>query len=157
MERKQIENYNYWIDEYGNVYNSKGFALRGHLSNKGYLMHKLFISKNEKRKWIYPHRYVALYWVDNPENKPQVDHIDGNKLNNHYTNLEWVTNQENRDRAVNLRLHVHGEKHGNSKLTTEQVLEIKSSTKSDYQLSKIYKVNSGTIWKIRNNQRWKHL
>ena len=43
----------------------------------------------------YIHRLVALFFVDNPEDKKEINHIDGNKLNNHYTNLEWCTSSEN--------------------------------------------------------------
>lgn len=56
-----------------------------------------------RRKWFI-HQLVALAFVPNPDNKPQVNHIDANMQNNHYTNLEWVTNKENSEHAQRLGL-----------------------------------------------------
>lgn len=61
--------------------------------HKGY--RRVALSSRNKRK-IYPvHRLVADAFVPNPHNKPFVNHIDGNRRNNHYTNLEWCTREEN--------------------------------------------------------------
>lgn len=151
---KQIEDSGYSIDEYGNIYNRKDKKMKSQINGKGYVTIKLFIKK--KRFWFYIHRLVCKLFVDNPDNKPQVNHIDGDKLNNHYLNLEWVTNQENRDHAVENELHAFGEK-ANNKLTQEQVEEIKLSNDCMKTLSLKYNVHRGTIWKIKKGKRWKHL
>ena len=65
-------------------------------TSKGYL--RVYLSKNGKRKHHKVHRLVARAFIPNPENKPQVNHIDGNKKNNSITNLEWVTDTENKER-----------------------------------------------------------
>jgi hypothetical protein len=61
--------------------------------NKQYLAVDLILKGKRKSHKI--HRLVAMFFVDNPNNKPQVNHKDGDKLNNHFHNLEWVTSQEN--------------------------------------------------------------
>ena len=62
-------------------------------SNNGYL--RVFLSKDNIIKPYSAHRLVAIAFIDNPENKPQVNHKDGNKLNNSIDNLEWNTQSEN--------------------------------------------------------------
>lgn len=64
----------------------------------GYAHVTLQINKKPKRFNI--HRLVAIAFIPNPENKPYVNHIDGNKSNNHVENLEWVTAAENTQHAV---------------------------------------------------------
>ena len=61
--------------------------------NRKYLI--VVVSENGKQKQYYVHRLVASAFIPNPENKPQVNHIDGNPSNNNISNLEWVTGKEN--------------------------------------------------------------
>ena len=63
-------------------------------NNSGYLQIKL-IAVNGKRKGELVHRLVALHFIENPEGKPEVNHIDRDKQNNSVENLEWVTHGEN--------------------------------------------------------------
>lgn len=55
----------------------------------------VYVKENGKQKGYYVHRLVAQAFIPNPENKPQVNHIDGNPSNNRLDNLEWVTESEN--------------------------------------------------------------
>lgn len=63
----------------------------------------IFLHKNNKRIWKSVHRLVAQAFIPNPENKPQIDHIDGNPSNNIATNLRWATGKENMNNPITLK------------------------------------------------------
>lgn len=80
--------------------------IKQQLDNTGGFAVELY--KNKQRKRIRVHRLVAEAFILNPENKPQVNHIDGNRQNNKLSNLEWVTQKENIYHAWETGLMTHG-------------------------------------------------
>lgn len=85
-----FESENYYISNLGRFKNSKGIIMKDYKPHhSGYI----YVRVNKKKFAI--HRLVALMFISNPENKPFVNHIDGNKVNNCLDNLEWVTCAEN--------------------------------------------------------------
>lgn len=115
----------------------------------------------KKLKMILVHRIVAMEFVPNPDNLPQVNHKDGNKLNNHYTNLEWVTPSGNTKHAHdhNLIRVIHGEEHNWSKITKDQAQEIidkyRTGKYSQRQLAKEYGLIQQSISLIVRGVNWK--
>lgn len=96
---KQIEGFeNYFITEDGKLW-SNYFCkfITPYISKKGYYCVKLH--QHGKRLSTTIHRLVAISYIDNPENKSQVNHINGDKLDNRIENLEWVTSSENQYHA----------------------------------------------------------
>ena len=157
---KQYKNTPYYITENGEIFRD-GKELKTSLTNRGYKTCRASI--NGVRKHIVIHRAVAELYVPNPNNLPQVDHIDTDKLNNHYTNLEWVTNKENTDRAIKNNLMKVGEDYKHTKLTEQDVKWIRDNYIPKHPeyggvaLSKKFGVIDSTISRIINNKRWKHL
>lgn len=113
---------------------------------------------NNLRKNYKVHRLVAKYFVPNPDNKPDVNHLDGVKTNTHYTNFEWCTKSENMKHAVKLGLCTNssqkGEKHNTAKITFKQVQEIREVYKtkniSMRALAKDFKCSVGSVSDIIN-------
>ena len=98
---KYIPNYEglYSIDKMGNVYSHiSGKILRPHANHRGYLMVDLWKNGNVKKGII--HRLVAQTYIPNPDNLPEIDHIDTNRQNNNVSNLRWCTRKENNNNPI---------------------------------------------------------
>lgn len=83
----------YRVSNHGNILSCRQNIIMKQKITKGYRM--IGFTKNKKHKSYSVHRLVAKHFINNPENKREVNHIDENKLNNHISNLEWVTSKEN--------------------------------------------------------------
>lgn len=145
----------YEITRDGDVINKKtGRILKAQPNGKGYLRFSLLIGT--KRKFFFVHRLVAEKYVPNPEGKPQVNHIDGNKRNNKAENLEWVTNFENRQHARMNGFHLSGEKCPWAKLKQKDVDYIRLHPEERIcDLAKKFGVARATIGNIRYGKHWK--
>lgn len=90
---------------------------------------------NGKQKRMRVHRLVAETFIDNPDNKPYVNHIDGNRGNNNVTNLEWVTPSENTIHAVKIGLMQNGRKKAviQYNLDGQQMMIFESATEAARQ------------------------
>jgi hypothetical protein len=156
---KQYKDTPYYITEDGLI--RDGRLLSKHLSNKSYYFVSMYL-KGKTFKF-YLHRLVAECYIPNPENKPQVNHINGNKLDNRIVNLEWVTNQENRNHAVENGLHPKGEQMGNSKFTEEDIKWIRQNYIPNHHqfgmsaIARKFNTYASTIHKIIHRTRWKHI
>lgn len=150
------------------VPNGKGFInkveriLKSRLSFKGYPCIDLNTHEGVKKN-IVIHRLVAQAFIPNPENKPQVNHIDGNKQNNAVENLEWVTNSENMKHATinGLRHKPTGSKNHWAKLDENKVVEIREKYKKggirQQDLAKEYNICEELVQGITTYRFWKHV
>ena len=143
----------YQITKEGQVINKHtGHILSGQPNGKGYLR----VSIGGKLMFI--HRLVAEKFLENPNHYEQVNHKDGNKLNNNVDNLEWVTNQQNRNHAVQNGLQIQGEKCSWSKLTEKDVEYIRNHPEiTGVKLAELFNVSDVTISDVRNYKTWKHI
>lgn len=148
--------------------------LKGYKNTKGYLL----VDLNKNKRAVKIHRLVALAFINNEHNKPQVNHKDGNKLNNHIDNLEWVTNSENQKHAIKnglkkIKKGIENYQYDKEHHTCKKVLQydLNGNFISEYvslasaaravnlasysNISKvcrgIHKTASGYVWKFKEN------
>ena len=134
--------YQYQISNYGRIRNKDtGKLIKPYFTfddngNKSRSRVFLHTKHGTSLKKFMLYRLVAIHFIENddPIHKIEVDHLDGNKTNDHFTNLEWVTPEENKRRQneMGLRPHLYGEKNSVSKWTNEEV---------DFIAKIIYKVS----------------
>jgi len=162
---KQIKGYeNYLVSDRGRVFNLKFKRFRKPAKNScGYFQVDLW--KNGVGKTLKVHRLVALAFIPNPENKLTVNHIDSDRTNNFVSNLEWNTYSENSQHGFDNGLLkppcLKGIKHGNSKLSEKEVLEIRrifaTGEYTQTALGKIFGVDQSIIGRIIRRELWTHI
>lgn len=155
---KDYEDY-YEITNYGRVIiknKNKPYTEMGQrLINSGYYV--VYIRGGRKRKPQLIHRLVAIHFIENTHNVKEVNHKDGNKFNNHFSNLEWVTPSQNIKLAYLMGHKApRGSKSGSSKLNEDQAVEIYTSADRVYNLAKRYRISRNTINDIKSGLRWGH-
>ena len=142
------------------TYLSKEKILKIHLRKDGYC--RIGLTKNKKQQQFLVHRLVSHAFIPNPENKPCINHKDGDKENNYVNNLEWCTSSENNKHAFKTGLNDNkGEKSHFAKLNEKQVRIIKWLLENSdlylREIAELFEISFQQISRIKNNKRWKHI
>jgi hypothetical protein len=166
---RQFRNSCYWVKENGDVYKlhkaKKYGVIKGidygvdrwtkakpTLRNHGYhsftWWHKSVIPENKKFLNVSQHQVVAEAWIPNPNNLPQVNHIDGNKSNNHPSNLEWCTQAQNARHAAENKLY-------RQSFSEQQIRDIRNADGNYADIARIYSADTAQIRNIRLNKSYK--
>lgn len=131
-----------------------------HVSNSGYL----FVSVKGpagSTKSLYIHRLVAQHFIPNPLNLAEVNHLDGDKLNNHISNLEWCSREDNvRHSRYKLGFDNSGVYNGGVKLTAADVESIWALREQGYtqkDISELFPISKGQVGKILRGEKWRKL
>ena len=157
MEWKQFRSSNYFVCENGMVKNMHGKILKPTQPKLfKYAHHVLTI--NGKQNNLFVHRLVAECFIANPNFKSEVNHKDGNKLNNHVSNLEWVTREENIQHMYDTGLKKYRPLHYKGKFGAEhnrskkaRCIELDKTFGSMSEAERELNIGQGGVsWSIKN-------
>jgi len=157
---KKIEGFeNYSITWDGRVWSHKRKKFVKSWTN-GFGYHHIALWKDKSKRYQFSiARLVAQAFIPNPDNKPQVNHIDGVKDNNHKNNLEWVTAKENIDHAINMGLIVCPDQTINNKrkipINVYDYItgKLRSTHTSISETARYYSISRGNIWGVLAGKR----
>lgn len=147
---------------HGTLYVRKGRILTQQQGKFGYLRVGLSYP-NKKVVMESVHRLVALAFLANPNNKRTVNHIDGNKSNNHLSNLEWNTHKENVDHSIKLGIKAQAKgiqfinRTKFDELQIRVIKSLKDSKVRHVDIAKYFGVHRITINDILNSRSWQHV
>ena len=152
----------YFINKKGELYTDFGKKRMKEALKNGYVKNCLIL-KDGTQKFYFRHRLVMMCFQPREDQASlQVNHIDGNKENNSFENLEWCTNQENRIHAVKIGLaaSLKGEDNPASKLLESQVIDMIQDLLHHVpysQICKKYNCSKSTVSAIKNKRNWVYL
>ena len=150
--------HNYFVSESAVIFNSKGKVIKQFLNIKGYPIVSLRVNKKPHTKAV--HRIVAETYISNPDNLTDVDHIDGNRTNNHVSNLRWVTHGENIKHSYLLsNRSAKGENNARSILTEKDVHEICKLLQAGVKPAKIRDIGFpyAPVRSIAAKKNWRYI
>jgi len=154
---KGYEGY-YEVSNYGRIKSSyrQCRILKPCVTQKGYLEVNLFINKVPSHKKI--HRLVAEAFIEKIIDNEMVNHKDGNKLNNIYSNLEWCNASKNNLHAYSIGLkNAKGYKNGRAKLSDQDIVAIRKSNSNYKELAIQYGIHCNYVHMIKRFANWNHL
>lgn len=157
MNWKQYRNTPYEVSDQGDV-RRNGKVLAGGVNRYGYRQHILCLGG--VRATALAHRMVAEVFVQRPDGKTQVNHLNGVKLDNSAINLEWCTQVENNRhaRATGLVTAQSGEDASNAQLSVDQVEEIRrlyAEGSTQYELADRFDTRQSNIHRIVTGRTWR--
>ncbi|QFJ54335.1 HNH endonuclease signature motif containing protein [Pseudobutyrivibrio xylanivorans] len=163
LEMKQIfiDGVKYMVTSDGEVFGASFKKLKIRPNTSGYAC--ITVGCKGRRRSISVHRLVAESFIPNPNNLPEVDHLDANRMNPRKDNLEWVTHKENVQRAYDrgsFAGRMVGEKNPKANLIEDKVIQLRAEYKAGAtvaDLSRKYCIPYNTVGNAVRGITWKHL